>query len=376
MSTRFAFSLVAVVLLAAATGQAIASNEDGLVPFDSDRWTFEGGEHRLEEHLGREALFLKNSRAILKGLDLTSGMLEFDIAFNADRGFSGAMFHFRDGENFEQFYLRPHQSGNPDASQYQPTFAGHAAWQLYYGEQFSAPLVHRFDTWQHVRIEFLEDRAAVYVDSEHPVLIIGSLDRRDPGGAIGVSSGYAHAHFSNFSYKTGFDFGIEPPTVAVREGADREVRVWRVSSAFDESLANIASLDEFKGGELTWTKLVVEPTGVANIARTVAGRRPNTVFAKVFVVAEKATRRAFDFGFSDRARVFVNGTAVYAGNRTYASQDYRHLGTIGLHDTLVLDLQEGANEITFAVSESFGGWGVMGRFASLDGLLLAGQSGQ
>ena len=113
-----------VVLLCAVPSGAIASNEDGPVPFDSDRWTFDGGEHRLEEHLGRTALFLEGSKAILKGLDLTSGVIEFDIAFNADRGFSGAMFHFRDGGNFEQFYLRPHQSGNPDASQYQPTFSG------------------------------------------------------------------------------------------------------------------------------------------------------------------------------------------------------------------------------------------------------------
>jgi len=338
------------------------------VPFDSDHWSFAGAEHRLAESLGRPALFLRNAKAVLEGVDMATGWLEFDIAFTPERGFSGAMFHWRDAGNFEQFYLRPHQSGNPDASQYQPVIAGNAAWQIYYGEQWAAKLVHRFDAWQHVRIEFLEDRAAVYVDSADPVLIIGSLDRRDPGGAIGLQSGFAPAYFSNFRYEAGGEFKIERPVVAAREGADREVHTWEVSTAFDESLARIDSLDEFAGGELVWSTLEVESNGIANLARTVKRRQPNTVFARVTVHATKAMRRAFEFGFSDRARVFLNGRLLYAGDRKYESQDYRYLGTIGLHDTLFLDLQAGKNELAIAVSEDFGGWGVIGRFVSSDGL--------
>jgi hypothetical protein len=358
-------TVVRVVLSVLFLSAGIASAES--VPFDSERWSF-AGEHRLEEHLGRPALFLKNAKAVLEGIDMSSGAIEFDIAFTPDRGFSGAMFHFRDGANFEQFYLRPHQSGNPDASQYQPVINGNAAWQIYYGEQWAAPVVHRFDVWQHVRIEFLQDRAAVYVDSDAPVLIIGSLDRRDPGGAIGVQSGFAPVHFSNFQYESGGEFKIERPSIPAREGMDREVHTWEVSTAFNEELAQVDSLDEFKGGELTWSRLTVESNGIANIARTVNGRQPNTVFARITIEATEAVRRAFEFGFSDRARVFVNGRAVYAGSRKYESQDYRYLGTIGLHDSLLLDLKAGRNEITLAVSEDFGGWGVIGRFVNADGL--------
>jgi len=350
-------------------GLATAQN----VAFDSDRWSFDGAEHRLVEHLGRPALFLRNAKAVLEDVDVASGALEFDIVFKPARGFSGAMFHWRDAANFEQFYLRPHQSGNPDASQYQPVIAGHAAWQIYYGKQWAATLAHRFDAWQHVRIEFLEDRAAVYVDSVEPVLIIASLDRRDPGGAIGLQSGFAPAYFSNFRYEAGGKFEIERPIVPARDGADREVQNWEVSSAFDESLARIDSLDEFKGGdELSWSRLAVESNGIANLARAVGGRQPNTVFARVTIEAKEAMRRAFEFGYSDRARVFVNGRLVYAGDRKYESQDYRYLGTIGLHDTLLLDLAAGRNEVTIAVSEDFGGWGVIGRFANPDGLRWGG----
>ena len=38
------------------------------------------------------------------------------------------------------------------------------------------------------------------------------------------------------------------------------------------------------------------------------------------------------------------------------------------HDSLLLDLEPGRNEITIAVSEDFGGWGVIGRLASMAGL--------
>ena len=76
----------------------IASAES--IPFDSDLWSF-AGEHRLEEHLDRPALFLENAKAVLEGIDMVSGAIEFDIAFTPDRGFSGAMFHFRDGASFE-----------------------------------------------------------------------------------------------------------------------------------------------------------------------------------------------------------------------------------------------------------------------------------
>lgn len=33
------------------------------------------------------------------------------------------------------------------------------------------------------------------------------------------------------------------------------------------------------------------------------------------------------FGCSDRAKVYLNGRLLYAGDNGYASRDYRHLGT-------------------------------------------------
>ena len=77
-----------------------------------------------------------------------------------------------------------------------------------------------------------------------------------------------------------------------------------------------------------------------------------------------------DLGFSDRAVVYLNGRALYRGDDTYRSRDYRFLGSIGWYDTVYLPLVEGDNELVVAVSEDFGGWGIQARFDSLDGLTL------
>jgi hypothetical protein len=75
-----------------------------------------------------------------------------------------------------------------------------------------------------------------------------------------------------------------------------------------------------------------------------------------------------NFGYSDTAKVFVNGKLIYAGNNTYQSRDYRYLGTIGLFDSVVLPLHSGENEILIAVTEAFGGWGVMAELENVDGI--------
>lgn len=81
--------------------------------------------------------------------------------------------------------------------------------------------------------------------------------------------------------------------------------------------------------------------------------------------AEVARSVTVSFGYSDRVRVYLKGRPLYRGDNGYRSRDYRYLGTIGLFDELVLPLRAGRNELTFAVSESFGGWGILARFPAL-----------
>ena len=83
------------------------------------------------------------------------------------------------------------------------------------------------------------------------------------------------------------------------------------------------------------------------------------------MTAEQAGIRQLVLGYSDAAAVFVNDTLTYKGNNGYLTRDYRYLGTIGLFDSVALPLQAGENEIWIAVSESFGGWGIMATITDL-----------
>ena len=81
--------------------------------------------------------------------------------------------------------------------------------------------------------------------------------------------------------------------------------------------------------------------------------------------SDGAQTKRLDFGFSDRALVFLNGRALYRGDDGYRSRDYRFLGSIGYFDAVYLPLEEGDNELVVAVSEDFGGWGVQARLEDL-----------
>jgi len=67
---------------------------------------------------GKHCLRLVKGTLSLHDHDFVNGAIEFDIAFPKARCFPGISFRMADSANGEVFYLRPHQSGNPDAMQY------------------------------------------------------------------------------------------------------------------------------------------------------------------------------------------------------------------------------------------------------------------
>jgi glyoxylase-like metal-dependent hydrolase (beta-lactamase superfamily II) len=334
------------------------------IPFDDERWTIEAAEHELVDYMGEKALRIKGGAAILPELDVANAIVEFDIAVSEERGFAGLVFRMQDDANFEHFYIRPHQSGNPDANQYTPVFNGVSGWQLYHGAAFASPTKYTFDEWMHVRIVYAGSKAEVFIDSEAPVLRVDELRRGDTGGAIGLDSGnFSSVHFANFRYtplSVAYEFSWP---VDVAEASAGTVLNWEVSDAFDAALLDgVTRL----GPELTngreWSEIAAEPTGITNLARANGlADGQNTVFARVFIDAAEAQTQHLHLGYSDKAVVFVNGKRVYSGDNTYMTRDYRYLGTIGLFDSVVLPLQPGKNEIFVAVTEAFGGWGIMGR---------------
>ncbi len=334
----------------------------GTPSFADAAWNREGADSELVQHKGRESLLLRGGLVWLPDVQLRNGVLEFDVALPNARGYIGAVLRLEEQGEYEHFYLRPHRTGKPDAFQYTPVFNGRAAWQLYAGPESTAQLDFAFDRWTQVRIVFWEERAQVFVDSEKPICV-ARLRRSPEAGAIGLTApGFAPAHFSNVRFHplTESPFAKTPAPEEAVPGALLE---WSVSEAFAESrLDGLLILDEDVFDGRTWASLRAEPTGLTNLAqRQGVTPQADTRFARVQLISGADQLVPLDFGFSDRVRVFLDGRLLYVGDDTYASRDHRFLGTVGAYDRLVLPLHEGSNELVFAVTENFGGWGLLAR---------------
>jgi hypothetical protein len=338
------------------------------VPSTTDlRWDFEAEEHRFEEHLGRESLYLRGGTAIAEDVQLEHGVFEFDIAFPPGRDFHGGLWRALDHLNYESFFVRPHQSGNPDATQYTPVFNGVLGWQLYHGEPFQVPLELRCDEWVRMRFAFVGGQAEISVGAEAPIVV--PLKRGIAAGSVGLLGGFfAGTHFSRFSVEA-----VEPEPAALLPvapvpAAPGVIGVWDVSDPVADGGQELLDL-----AGRSWTRLESEPSGLADLARVNGleeGR--DTVFARAVVRSAGARAKRLEFGFSDRVRVYLNGRLLFSADDSYRSRDYRFLGSIGWWDALQLPLEEGRNELVLAVSEELGGWGVQARFSDPDGLTIEG----
>lgn len=338
------------------------------VPFTSERWKFEAEDHRVETHLGKSGLRLKGGRATLPDVSFENGIIEYDIAFSQQRGFLGVSFRMQDNKNYEEFYVRPHQSGNPDANQYTPVYGGLAAWQLYYGEGYGAPVQYAFDEWTHVRLMISGQYMEVYIrDMEKPALF-SELKRPVGKGYLGITNN-GEGYFANFTYTITDNVQLQGTPKPKQPATPGTVTRWEVSTPVSgKDIMTATSLKPFEKG-LSWKTVESENTGTVNLASVAEwSEENNTVLARVVVNADKDQLKKFVFGFSESARVYFNGNLLYSGEDVYRSRDYRFLGTIGYFDALYLNLKKGRNEITIAVTEIFGGWGVRGRFEDVRGV--------
>ncbi len=352
----------------------ITSSAAQSISFSSDNWDISARESRVENYFGRESLYLKGGQALFKNADFKNGVIEFDIAFSEERGFMGVIFRVQDNRNFEDFYMRPHQSGKPDANQYTPVFNGDSGWQLYHGEGYAVATKYNFNNWMPVKLVISGKRAEIYImDMEAPALITHDLKREITAGKIGFKAGnLAPAHFSNFRFQSLDNPELKGTPPKVEKASETTIMSWQVSNNFPEAfLDKKHKLSNQDKESLSWQTMTCEETGVANLARLHSPRDgKNTVFAKLTIRSEQEQIKKMQFGFSDRIKVYVNDRLIYGGNNTYASRDFRFLGTIGFFDDLYLPLKKGENQIWMAVSETFGGWGLLAKLENFDGIKI------
>ncbi|MEM1136317.1 MAG: hypothetical protein AAGI07_10810 [Bacteroidota bacterium] len=342
------------------------------VPFDSKRWHTKGAEYSLENYKGKESIFLEKGHIYLEDVDFLNGTIEVDINFPQHRAFHGISFRLQDDNNYEDFYIRPHQSGNPDANQYTPVFNGFAGWQLYYGAAYAVPIKYEFNEWHTVKIVVLNKQAQIYFDNmEEPVLHIEELKRDVKGGKIGVRTFVGPVHFANFRY-TLHEPELKSDDIEIATLSENVIQNWQVSNSFPEKLVGeLVTLPKSFKEKLSWQDVKVTSEGHVNLAKYASTKKTdNTVISAIDIESEEEQIKKINFGFSDKVKVYLNDQLLYEGNDTFVSRDYRFLGTVGFYDALYLPLKKGKNTLYFAVNERMGGWAVQAKFENMEGISL------
>jgi hypothetical protein len=355
------------------------------VQFSGHTWTVTAPDARVEPYLGREALRLRNGGVFLTDVAFGDGVVEYDVATTGHRSFVGAALRLRQGERvtYEEFYLRPHQSGRFDALQYTPNFGGLTAWQLY--PEYNRPVQIPRDRWIHVRLVVSGTKLTAFIDdSDEPAMVVEDLRLGPEPGGVGLYSNFPEAGtldlyptaFSNFELKPAVEDPESPQAVSDPPSAPPGViEAWAVSEAIPGDGAPVLVLDREALDALNWDVLPTDPVGRINIAEYRAfppQARQGRVFARVLLHSDAPRTVKLNFGFSDRGSVFLNGELRFTGNNTYRSRSLRYLGAMTLdNDALYLPLLEGENELVVAVTEAFGGWGLVAKLGDAEGVRVS-----
>lgn len=366
-------TLSAIVLSVLTLGTAVAQQpvEPGL---DLGRWAVDDPAVKVEPYQGRESLFLDGGTAYLKDVSFEDGTVEVDIGPTSEMAYAGVVFRARSAEECEVFYVRPRKSGFWDATQYTPRFNGNDAWQLYSGEGFTSEATFPRDGWIHLKLTFEGRTAKAFLDGgKEPVLTVTDLKRDPAPGSVGLW-GLFGIHFANFRYTPATKPAAKPAAPPAKPASLPGTIVrWELSPVFDASSVDV---DRYpKAGQISsWEPVPTEPSGLVNISQY-RGKttRLGVVYARAVIHSAKAQVRKLSFGYSDRVTLFLNGAPLFAGDSTWRSRDPSFLGIVRPDfDAVFLNLREGDNELLFATTELFGGWGIVARLDSVEGVTLRG----
>lgn len=344
-------------------------NAQKVIPLDTINWKVNAKDYIFETFKGQKSIYLKSGSIQLKNKEFSNGTIEFDIFLKKEQAFPGVFFRVdKDFRNGEEWYIRPHLPGKADANQATPLLNGISAWQLYFGKKYSFPYEYKYDDWTHVKLVVNDNKAQVFLDwAKKPNLSWNLLSNQKSGDVHFIGGNRSGMHIANIRVDENkselIDFKPQnrKPIKGILES-------WKVSDKFEEKELNSVSSIKKIISNRKWNHTINTEEGVAaNISRKIIRydkeRKKNTVLAKIEINSKKSQTKLFEFGYSDRVVVILNGKPIYRGNNRWRSRDYRYLGTIGLFDAVYLPLKKGNNTLLMAVSEDFGGWLVTGKFS-------------
>lgn len=371
----FAFALVFANTAQSQTAQPLS------VPPDSPRWELEG-EAKLAEYQGRKTLLIDGGAAILKDFEMRDAIIDVDVATPAARGFFG--FDIRidpGGKNYEEIYLRQHQSGYPDAMQYTPVLNTGRNWQIFNGPGFTGAVDIPKAVWFHLRLEVAGAQAKLFVkDMENPALVMDDLKSGVQKGQVALFTLTGETYFSNFQIRTTPD---APWTRHLPAMPSNVLAKWSISPSYDALARNLErSLTPAESSAIQWQDVEAEPPGFVVLYRYREAPHPRVTFqsdwstrlqpqpgtkvlyARANIESARDQTRKLEIGYSDDVTVFLNGKILWRGRSAQAFRDPRFLGIVNPeNDAVYLPLKKGSNELLLAVSELGGGWGFICRLA-------------
>ena len=372
---------VATLVIAAVGPAAAQQAAPDTVDLYGASWSLRGDGTKVEEYLGRTAIRVRNGAAVLQDVEFENGTIEFDVATSGHRSFIGVVFRSTDYGSYEDFYLRPHQTGRFDALQYTPVWHGASAWQLY--PEYNAATEIPTGEWIHVRLEISGSTLRAFVgEAIEPVLAVEAMRGPRGPGKVAVRGFFPEANVLEL-YPTAFsNVAVRPDPGNVEYGKEQGpdpksglIPEWAVSQPF-ASPGERVEVPPFSFLEQArWQLARSDEKGRVNLARYGGipdGAREGTVLVRALIHSDRQRRTPLNFGFSDRVSIFLNGELLYTGNNTYRSRSLRYLGVMTVeNDAVVLPLAEGENELLAVVTEAFGGWGWTAKMAAPHGVRIS-----
>lgn len=371
--------LLISAFLFAATASQSQTAQPLAVPPDSPRWDLEG-EAKPAEYQGRKALLIDGGAAVLKDFEMRDAVIDVDVATPAARGFFGLDVRIDPGgKNYEEIYLRQHQSGYPDAMQYTPVLNTGRNWQIFNGPGFTGAVDIPKAVWFHLRLEVAGAQAKLYVkDMEKPALVMDDLKSGVQKGQVALYTLIGETYFSNFEIRPTPDapwtrhLPVMPPNTLTK---------WRISPSYDGLARNLElALTPSEISAIQWQDVEAEPPGFVVLYRYRDAPHPRVTFqsdfstrlqpqpgmkvlyARTNIESDRDQLKKLEIGYSDDVTVTLNGKILWRGRSAQGFRDPRFLGIVNPeNDAVYLPLKKGSNELVLAVSELGGGWGFICR---------------
>jgi len=359
------------LLLIISTNICLAQKGTINVDFSSENWkTF--GSAAVKEFESEISTCVSDGVGIayLDGVDFQNGVIECDLYSPSPKAYLGIVFRIASLTGFECIYFQPHTSGKRDAVQYDPIFNMSATWQLYNGESYQAAADIPTKKWFHVKIEVTGDFAKVYLDNNPKEILNVELKHDLISGGVGVYS-YHPAIFKNFKVTKSETIAASEKQHAANTDNKTYISSWLISEPYNNYDFKIEKPFLKDSLITTYHQIDTEDGYLMNLNRHFTkSKAKNTVLAKVVLNSEKAQKKNFHFGYSDKIKVYLNSNELFFGDNSFhESESYADRGYVSdKQETLELPLVKGENEIILEIAEEKFGWGFIARLEDLKGI--------